>query len=133
MKTALKAGEKDRLTVIRMVLANIQRREVDDRVELDDAGILQVINKLVKQGQESAQQFADGGRDDLAQKGARRDCGAQDLFTGAANRGLKSTTLIVAAIKSTGSRKYPRHGPGHERDTRASPGTSGHEPRGKPG
>jgi uncharacterized protein YqeY len=68
MKAALRAGEKTRLAVIRMVLANIQRREVDDRVKLDDTGVLQIIDKLVKQGLESAQQFSDGGRDDLVQK-----------------------------------------------------------------
>jgi len=68
MKAALRAGEKARLAVIRMVLANIQRREVDDRVKLDDTDVLQIIDKLVKQGLESAQQFSDGGRDDLVQK-----------------------------------------------------------------
>lgn len=68
MKTALRAGDKARLGVIRMALAAIQRREVDDRVELDDAGVLQVIEKLVKQGTESARQFQEGGRADLVEK-----------------------------------------------------------------
>ncbi len=68
MKAALRAGEKDRLGVIRLALAAIQRREVDDRVDLDDAGILQVIEKLVKQGTESARLFEAGGRADLVKK-----------------------------------------------------------------
>jgi uncharacterized protein YqeY len=68
MKTALRAGDKARLGVIRMALAAIQRREVDDRVELEDAGVLQVIEKLVKQGIESARQFEEGGRADLVEK-----------------------------------------------------------------
>lgn len=68
MKAALRAGDKPRLGVIRMALAAIQRREVDDRVELDDAGVLQVIEKLVKQGTESARQFEEGGRTDLVEK-----------------------------------------------------------------
>jgi uncharacterized protein YqeY len=68
MKAALRAGDKDRLGVIRMALAAIQRREVDERVDLDDAGVLQIIEKLVKQGTESARQFAEGGRDDLVKK-----------------------------------------------------------------
>jgi uncharacterized protein YqeY len=68
MKAALRAGEKARLAVIRLVLAAVQRREVDERIELDDAAVLKVIEKLVKQGQDSAKQFADGGRDDLVQK-----------------------------------------------------------------
>jgi len=68
MKAALRAGEKERLGVIRMALAAIQRREVDERVELDDPGVLQVIEKLVKQGNESARQFEAGGRTDLVKK-----------------------------------------------------------------
>ena len=68
MKAALRAGDKDRLGVIRMALAAIQRREVDERVDLDDHGVLQVIEKLIKQGTESARQFEEGGRDDLVKK-----------------------------------------------------------------
>jgi len=68
MKAALRAGEKERLGVIRMALAAIQRREVDERVELDDPGVLQIIEKLVKQGNESARQFEEGGRTDLVTK-----------------------------------------------------------------
>lgn len=68
MKAALRAGESDRLTVIRMLKATIQRREVDDRTELDDAGVLSIIQKLVKQGQDSADQFTKGGRPELADK-----------------------------------------------------------------
>jgi uncharacterized protein YqeY len=68
MKAALRAGDKDRLGVIRMALAAIQRREVDDRIELDDGGILQVIEKQIKQGTDSARQFEEGGRDDLVKK-----------------------------------------------------------------
>ena len=68
MKASMRAGDKDRLGVIRMLLAAIQRREVDERIELDDAGVLQAIEKLVKQGQESARQYTDGGRQELADK-----------------------------------------------------------------
>lgn len=68
MKAAMRAGEKERLAIIRMLLAAIQRREVDDRVELDDAGVLKTVEKLVKQGQESARQYTDGGRGELAEK-----------------------------------------------------------------
>ena len=68
MKSALRAGEKERLSTIRMLLAAIQRREVDERITLDDAGVLQVTEKLVKQGQESATQYDAANRDDLAAK-----------------------------------------------------------------
>ena len=66
MKTAMKAGDKDRLKVIRLILAAIKQIEVDQRTELDDAAVLQVLNKMVKQRRDSVTQFTDGGRDDLA-------------------------------------------------------------------
>ena len=68
MKSAMRNGEKERLAVIRMLKAAIQRREVDERIELDDAAVLKAIEKLVKQGQDSAEQFTQGNRQDLADK-----------------------------------------------------------------
>ena len=62
MKTALKGGEKERLSAIRMLLAAIQTREIDERSELSDADVLQVVEKLIKQRKDSAQQYADAGR-----------------------------------------------------------------------
>ncbi len=66
MKAAMKAGEKDRLKVVRLLLADIKRVEVDTRKELDDAAILSVIEKAVKQRRDSIDQFTSGGREDLA-------------------------------------------------------------------
>ena len=66
MKAALKAGEKDRLKVVRLLLADIKRVEVDTRKELDDAGVMSVIEKAVKQRRDSIEQFTAGGREDLA-------------------------------------------------------------------
>ena len=66
MKTAMKAGDKDRLKVVRLIRAAIERIEVDERTELDDAAVLGVLNKMVKQRRDSISQFRDGGRDDLA-------------------------------------------------------------------
>ncbi len=68
MKTAMKAGDKDRLAVVRLILADIKRVEVDSRQELDDAGLLGVIEKAVKQRRDSIEQFTKGGREDLAAK-----------------------------------------------------------------
>lgn len=62
----MRAGEKERLSVIRMLLASIQRREIDDRKDLDDVEILSVIEKQVKQHRDSATQFKDAGRDERA-------------------------------------------------------------------
>ncbi len=66
MKSAMKAGEKDRLKVVRLMLAAIKQVEVDKRVELDDAAILSVLDKMVKQRRDSVEQFEKGGREDLA-------------------------------------------------------------------
>jgi uncharacterized protein YqeY len=68
MKSAMRAGEKERLANIRMVMAAIKQREVDERIELDDAQVLSVIDKMVKQRRESIAQFAAGGRADLVAK-----------------------------------------------------------------
>lgn len=66
MKTALKAGDKDRLKVLRLLLADIKRVEVDSRKDLDEAALLAIIEKAVKQRRDSIEQFEKGGRDDLA-------------------------------------------------------------------
>ncbi len=65
-KTAMKAGDKDRLKVLRLILAAIKQQEVDRRVELEDSDVLSVLNKMVKQRRDSVTQFRDGGREDLA-------------------------------------------------------------------
>jgi len=66
MKTAMKAGDKDRLKVVRLMLAAVKQIEIDERKELDDAAVLGVLNKMVKQRRDSIGQFRDGDRDDLA-------------------------------------------------------------------
>ena len=62
MKTALKAGEKERLSTIRMLLSAIQMREIDAKEELGDSEVLQIVEKLIKQRKDSAQQFAAADR-----------------------------------------------------------------------
>ena len=66
MKSAMKAGEKDRLKVVRLMLAAIKQIEIDKRIELDDAAVLSVLEKMVKQRRDSIEQFQNGGRNDLA-------------------------------------------------------------------
>ena len=65
MKAAMRAGEKSRLGTIRLILAAIKQREVDERIELDDAQVLTVLDKMVKQRRESVAQFENAGREDL--------------------------------------------------------------------
>jgi uncharacterized protein YqeY len=68
MKTAMRAKDKERLGVIRLILAAIKQLEVDNRTALDDAGVLQVMDKMLKQRRDSISQFQSAGRDDLVQK-----------------------------------------------------------------
>ena len=70
MKSAMKAGDKDRLKVVRLMMAAIKQVEVDSRSELDDNGVLGVLEKMVKQRRDSVEQFEKGGREDLAAAGA---------------------------------------------------------------
>lgn len=68
MKAAMRAKAKERLTTIRLIQAEFKRIEVDERIEIDDARALAVLDKMVKQRRDSAQQFSDAGREELAAK-----------------------------------------------------------------
>jgi uncharacterized protein YqeY len=68
MKAAMRSGEKERLGVIRMITAAIKQREVDERITLDDAQVLSVLEKMIKQRKESVVQFQAGNRPDLVDK-----------------------------------------------------------------
>ena len=67
MKTAMKAGDKERLKAVRLMLAAIKQIEVDKRIELDDTAVLAVLTKMVKQRRDSIEQFEKGNREDLAE------------------------------------------------------------------
>lgn len=66
MKSAMKARETERLAAIRLLLAAIKQREVDDRITLDDAAVAAVVDKLIKQRRDSLSQYEQAGREDLA-------------------------------------------------------------------
>ncbi|HRK02790.1 MAG TPA: GatB/YqeY domain-containing protein [Oligoflexia bacterium] len=68
MKNAMKSGDKARLAAIRMLHSAVRKREIDDRTDLDDAGVLKILATLVKQRQESIEQFKAGNRADLVEK-----------------------------------------------------------------
>ena len=67
MKLAMKAKDKQALKAVRMILGAIKQKEVDDRIELDDAQVMAVIQKMVKQRKDSISQFSDAGRTDLVE------------------------------------------------------------------
>jgi len=68
MKNAMRAKDSERLATIRLILADIKRKEVDERIELDDAQVTAIVEKMIKQRKDSITQFEAGGRQDLADK-----------------------------------------------------------------
>jgi uncharacterized protein YqeY len=68
MKNAMRAKDSERLQTIRLILADIKRKEVDERIELNDTQVLAVVEKMIKQRKDSITQFESGGRQDLADK-----------------------------------------------------------------
>lgn len=67
LKTSMRAKEKERVTMMRTIQAEFKRVEVDERIDVDDARVLVILDKMVKQRKDSFQQFTEGGRDDLAE------------------------------------------------------------------
>ncbi len=102
MKTAMKAGEKDRLGVVRLVLAAVKQREVDERIELDDAAVLAVLEKMVKQRKDSISQYEAAAREDLAQV-ERYELGVIEAYLPAKLGEAEVAAAIAAAIGETGA------------------------------
>ncbi|MGH8171606.1 MAG: GatB/YqeY domain-containing protein [Rhodanobacteraceae bacterium] len=102
MKTAMKAGEKDRLGVIRLILAAVKQREVDERIELDDAQVLAVIEKMIKQRRDSIQQFRAAAREDLATK-EEYEVGVIQAYMPAQLGDAEIEAIIVKAIADSGA------------------------------
>jgi uncharacterized protein YqeY len=102
MKAAMKAGDKQRLGVIRLINAAIKQREVDDRVELDDTQVLAVLDKMVKQRRDSIAQYEQAGRDDLAAQEAFEVEVCQQYLP-AALGDSEIDVMIDAAVASTGA------------------------------
>jgi uncharacterized protein YqeY len=102
MKAAMRAGEKDRLGVIRMITSAIKQREVDERITLDDAQVLSVLEKMIKQRKESLVQFQAGNRQDLVEKEAAEITLLQGYLPSQLSD-AEIDSLITEAIASTGA------------------------------
>jgi len=102
MKTAMRAGEKDRLATIRLVLAAVKQIEVDERIVLDEARMLAVLEKMVKQRKESIAQFESGGRADLVAK-ENAELAVIQAYLPAQLSEPELDALIAEAIASTGA------------------------------
>jgi len=102
VKQAMKGGDKARLKVLRMLTAAIKQKEIDERIELDDAEVLAVIDKQVKQRRESIEQYTAGGRPELAEaEQAEIDILSDFLPEQLSEEELEA--MIVAAIAATGA------------------------------
>jgi uncharacterized protein len=102
MKTAMKSGDKDRLAVIRLVNAAIKQREVDERIQLDDAQVLSVLEKMLKQRRDSVSQYEAAGREDLAAQ-ERFEIEVIQTYMPQALSEAEIDALIEQAIASTGA------------------------------
>ncbi|HSY06954.1 MAG TPA: GatB/YqeY domain-containing protein [Steroidobacteraceae bacterium] len=102
MKSAMRAAQKERLGTVRMILAGIKQREVDERITLDDSQVLAVIDKMVKQRKESIAQFESGGRADLVAK-EKAEIALLQEYLPAQLSPAEIDALISAAIAKTGA------------------------------
>ncbi|MGC8466731.1 MAG: GatB/YqeY domain-containing protein [Acidithiobacillus sp.] len=102
MKDAMRARESERLVTIRMLLAAIKQREVDERQEMTDADVLGIVDKLIKQRKDSAQQFRDGGRPELAEK-EEREIEILQTFLPAPLTAAEIDAAIRAAVAESGA------------------------------
>ena len=102
MKTAMRAGEKERLATVRLLLAAIKQREVDERITLDDGQVLAVIDKMIKQRREAISQFEAGGRADLVAKETAETAVLQGYLP-AQLTVAEIDALITEAIAGTGA------------------------------
>ena len=103
MKSAMKARESVRLGTLRLLLAAVKQREVDERVTLDDAGVVAVVEKMLKQRRDSVEQYEQGGRNDLAgQEKAEMEILAGYLPQQLADADLEA--IVAAAVAAAGAK-----------------------------
>jgi hypothetical protein len=102
MKSAMRAGDKQRLGTIRLILAAIKQREVDERITLDDPQVLSVLEKMLKQRREAITQFESGGRADLVAK-ETAEIGVLQGYLPAQMSPAELDALISEAITATGA------------------------------
>lgn len=101
MKAAMKAREKERLGTIRLIQSEFKRIEVDERIELDDARVLVVLDKMIKQRRDSAQQYQAAGREELAAVEEREIAVIQE-FLPAQLSAAELEAMVDAAVAAAG-------------------------------
>src|SRR5579859_1871157 len=102
MKESMKSGDKDRLGVIRLILAALKQKEVDERIVLDDAQVLAILEKMLKQRRESVAQFTQGKRQDLADK-EEAEIKVIQTYMPAQLSDAELEQLVAAAVAESGA------------------------------
>ncbi len=102
MKTAMRAKDGERLATIRLLLAALKQKEVDERVELDDAAVIGVVDKLLKQRRDSIEAFSKAGRQDLADKEAA-EMRVIEVYLPARMSAEEVTAAVAAIVAETGA------------------------------
>ncbi len=103
MKTAMRAKDAPRLSAIRLLLSAMKQKEVDERVELSDADVVAIIDKMLKQRRESIAQFENGGRQDLADT-EKFEVGVLQTYMPQALSDAEIETEIAAAMQASGAK-----------------------------
>ncbi len=103
MKTAMRAKDAPRLGAVRLLLSAMKQKEVDERVELTDADIVVIIDKMIKQRRDSISQFEKGGRQDLADQ-EKFEVGVLQAYMPQALSDVEVDAEIAAAMQSTGAK-----------------------------
>jgi uncharacterized protein YqeY len=102
MKAAMRAKDSERLSTIRLLIAEIKRKEVDERVEVDDAQTVAIVEKMIKQRKDSITQFENGGRQDLADK-EKSELAVLSTYMPAGLSDEEVAAEVVAAVAASGA------------------------------
>ena len=103
IKTAMKAREQDRLATLRLMLSAVKQREVDERITLDDAGVIAVVEKMIKQRRESIAQYEKGARQDLADR-EKAEIGVLEAYLPKQMSQAEVEAAVAEAIAATGAK-----------------------------
>ena len=103
IKTAMKAREADKLAALRLMLSAVKQREVDERVTLDDAGVISVVEKMIKQRKDSISQYEKAARQDLADK-ERYEISVIEAYLPQQLSAAEIDAIVAEAVASTGAK-----------------------------
>ncbi len=103
VKAAMKAREQQRLDALRLLLAAVKQREVDERITLDDAGVVSVVEKMIKQRRDSIAQYEKGARQDLADR-ERYEIGVLESYLPQQLTGPEIEAIVNEALAATGAK-----------------------------